>query len=117
MTPAEPAVELAVDARTDLGEGPVWDDRLGRLYFVDINACRLHAWEPETGERFSIEAPECVGCVALTSDTGKVLLGLHRCALRGARSGRSGHMRMHWRYKSLTPTQWAYEWGGSTDIE
>ena len=74
----EATVELAVDARTNLGEGPVYDTRCGRLYFVDINERRLHAWEPETGERFTIEAPEMIGCVALTSDVGKVLLGLHR---------------------------------------
>ncbi|KAK9833320.1 hypothetical protein WJX81_006117 [Elliptochloris bilobata] len=75
---AEPTVDLALDARTILGESPVWDDRIGRLYFVDINERRLHAWEPQSGERISIEAPEQVGCVALTNDTGKVLLGLHR---------------------------------------
>ena len=70
---------LAVDARTVLGESPVWDDRTGCLYYVDINERRLHGWVPASGAQFSVEAPEQIGCVMLCgSDTGKVLLGLHR---------------------------------------
>ena len=70
---------LAVDARTVLGESPVWDDRTGCLYYVDINERRLHGWVPSSGAQFSVEAPEHIGCVMLCGpDTGKVLLGLHR---------------------------------------
>ena len=34
MSTAEPV--LALDARMELGESPVWDDRTGTLLFVDI---------------------------------------------------------------------------------
>ena len=31
-------VEAITEPELDLGESPVWDDRIGRLYWVDINA-------------------------------------------------------------------------------
>lgn len=35
-------VELACDAQVQLGEGPVWDARSNRLYWVDILSHRVH---------------------------------------------------------------------------
>ena len=29
-------IDIVVDARTELGECPVWDDVEGRLYWIDI---------------------------------------------------------------------------------
>ena len=40
-------VELIVDARAALGEGPVWDDRGQCLYWVDIEAGHLHRYQPQ----------------------------------------------------------------------
>ena len=28
--------ELVVDSKCIIGEGPVWDERTGKLYFIDI---------------------------------------------------------------------------------
>ncbi|MDB6002631.1 MAG: SMP-30/gluconolaconase/LRE-like region-containing protein [Rhizobacter sp.] len=53
-----PALEAIVprSARLDriayglsFGEGPVWDQRGGALYFVDIIASRVHRWTPGVG--------------------------------------------------------------------
>jgi sugar lactone lactonase YvrE len=62
MTP-----ELVLDARAELGEGPVWDDRRQRLLFVDIMRGHVHEFDPATGTDRIFEAGEPVGTVALTT--------------------------------------------------
>ena len=44
-----------------LGEGPVWEARTGRFFFVDIHGCALHAWTPATDARQSWKMPERIG--------------------------------------------------------
>ena len=41
-------IELVLDAKADLGEGPVWDAARARLLFVDITRGLVHAFDPET---------------------------------------------------------------------
>lgn len=53
----DPKVQLVLDCHTDLGESPVWDERTGRLYFVDINEKRIHVYHVESKEHFTIDAP------------------------------------------------------------
>lgn len=57
---AEPQVNLVLDSQTDLGEGPVWDERTGRLYFVDINKQQIHVYTPSAqgaDKHFTISTP------------------------------------------------------------
>jgi len=42
--------EVAVRATALLGEGPTWDAGAGRLLWVDILACEVHALDPGSGE-------------------------------------------------------------------
>ncbi len=58
-------VELAVDARAELGEGPVWDERAGCLYFVDILRARVHRFDPVHRSVRTYEIGQLVGAVAL----------------------------------------------------
>ena len=60
MTP-----ELALDARAQLGEGPIWDDRRRRLVFVDIMRGHVHEFDPATGRDRVIEIGRPVGAIAL----------------------------------------------------
>jgi sugar lactone lactonase YvrE len=60
-------VEVALDARADLGEGPVWDDRRQRLIFVDIMRGEVHALDPLTGADRVVSVGRPVGAVALTT--------------------------------------------------
>ena len=46
---ASAAVRVALDARDQLGEGPVWDAPGGRLLRVDISRGLVHAWDPVAG--------------------------------------------------------------------
>jgi sugar lactone lactonase YvrE len=60
-------VELVLDARADLGESPIWDDRRQRLLFVDIMRGNVHAFDPATGADRVVHVGRPVGAIALTS--------------------------------------------------
>ena len=61
MTP-----ELVLDARAQLGEGPIWDAGRSRLLFVDIMRGQVHEFDPETGHDRVIEVDRPVGAIAPT---------------------------------------------------
>ncbi len=65
--------ELVLDAKADLGEGPIWDDRRGQLVWVDIMAGRVNLFDPLTGGNRSIEVGVPVGAAALRESGGLVL--------------------------------------------
>jgi len=48
-----------------LGEGPVWDDQLNRLLWVDIVNGRINQWYPYTEIYQSIDFPGKIGAIAL----------------------------------------------------
>ncbi len=58
-------VTLALDIRTELGEGPLWDDRRQRLLFVDIVRGQVHEFDPVSGADRVVTFPWPVGAVAL----------------------------------------------------
>ena len=62
-------VELAVDARCELGEAPLWDHRHQVVVWVDILSGELHSWSPITHHhRVLHRCDEPVGVVALHED-------------------------------------------------
>lgn len=67
MTRFDPsAVELVYDARADLGEGPLWDDRRSRLLFVDIQRQHVHEFDPVSGRGRVMSASVPVSALGLT---------------------------------------------------
>src|SRR5262249_34046754 len=68
-----PAVELVLDARADLGEGPRWDARGERLLWVDIMRGRVHAFRPDRHACRNVPVGRPVGAVAGAADGGVVL--------------------------------------------
>ncbi len=66
-------VELALDARAELGEGPRWHAAEERLYWVDIARNQLHRFDPATGtdEMRAFDTP--VGCFAFRAEGGLLL--------------------------------------------
>jgi sugar lactone lactonase YvrE len=58
-------VEVALDVRAELGEGPLWDGRRQRMLFVDIMRGHLHEFDPASGRDRVIDIGRPVGCVAL----------------------------------------------------
>jgi sugar lactone lactonase YvrE len=75
--------EVAVPARCELGEGPVWDAARGLLRWVDILPGRVHTFDPVTGAHTWFEAGDPVGAVGLTRGGGLVLALVDRFALSG----------------------------------
>jgi xylono-1,5-lactonase len=59
-----------------LGEGATWDDRAERLWWVDIRGRRLHRMDDAGGDHRSWDLPQEPGCLALTDEPARMLLGL-----------------------------------------
>ena len=72
------APEVVLEHRCLLGEAPVWDERDGRLVFVDIGRGLVHRWRAgdravetfEVGERVSAAAPRAQGGYVLATENG-----------------------------------------------
>ncbi|HEX7035740.1 MAG TPA: SMP-30/gluconolactonase/LRE family protein [Pseudomonadales bacterium] len=58
-----------------LGEGPIWDRDAGRLWFVDIAAPAVHAFDPAHDRHTTWPAPSSIGWV-LPAAGGDCLVGL-----------------------------------------
>ena len=67
------SVELVLDTRAELGEGPVWDDRTGVLVWVDILVGHVHRYDPTTGVDAVNDVGQPVGAVGLREHGGLVL--------------------------------------------
>jgi sugar lactone lactonase YvrE len=75
MVAAVTRVELVLDSRAALGEGPCWLADRQRLLWVDILAGQVHLLDPETAEDRAIPAGQPVGA-AVPADDGRVVLAL-----------------------------------------
>ncbi|KUF11540.1 hypothetical protein AVJ23_07205 [Pseudoponticoccus marisrubri] len=62
-----------MDSHSQVGEGAIWDERAGVLWWLDIPAGLLHRFDPASGENTSQEFGEPVGCLALRETGGMVL--------------------------------------------
>jgi sugar lactone lactonase YvrE len=54
---------IVIDAKAKLGEGPSWDQRFQRLFWVDIEGFQLHIYDPSTCTDRTIEVGEHIGAV------------------------------------------------------
>lgn len=70
-TPAD----LVLDARAELGEGPIWDPKRERLFWVDIRGSAVHEYNPADGKDRVMNVPKHIGCFVLRAD-GNALVAL-----------------------------------------
>ena len=73
-------VEQLLDCRTLLGEGPQWDVREQRLYWIDSLGSKLHRCDARGGEHRIWHLPCEIGSMALRQGGGAILAlrtGLH----------------------------------------
>jgi sugar lactone lactonase YvrE len=78
----------AVDeARARLGEGPVWDDRRGELFWIDVLNRRIHRFDPAAGRSRVYDLDDIVGCVALTHGDALIVALRHRLVRLDLESG------------------------------
>lgn len=69
--------ELLLDTRTALGEGPAWDERTGKLLWVNILGAEVHLFDPVTKTDRVIDLSgqfKDIGTVAPTTDPNKVII-------------------------------------------
>lgn len=66
--------ELIVDARCELGEGPVWDAGRASLWWTDIDGRAIWRFDPATRQTERLAPPDRVGFLAVASG-GRLLLG------------------------------------------
>ncbi len=67
------SVEVAVDSRSELGEGPSWDATEGILWWVDIIPGVVHRYDPARGVDTTIDVGQPVGAVVPRRSGGLVL--------------------------------------------
>ena len=56
-----------------LGEGPLWDEAGGVLWWLDIPGCALHRFDPATGDDDQIDLGDQVGAAVLRRSGGMVI--------------------------------------------
>jgi L-arabinonolactonase len=66
-------IECVLDARSILGEGPLWDMQDQVLYWIDIKRCEIHRFDPASGRDERWAAPEEVGSLAVREAGGLVV--------------------------------------------
>lgn len=70
-----PGIELVLDARAELGEGPSWDPAMHRLLWVDITTEVVHRFDPASGDDEMFEIGQPVGAAVPASD-GRLALAV-----------------------------------------
>ncbi len=75
-----------VDLRGRVAESPVYDERTGRLYFVDILGRAIYGLDPSSGERASWTFESEVGSIGLAASGGLVVALRHIIILFDPRS-------------------------------
>jgi sugar lactone lactonase YvrE len=68
-------IDLVLDARAELGEGPSWDPRTRTLLWVDITPGVVHRFDPATGDDRRFEVGQPVGAAVPATD-GRIALAV-----------------------------------------
>lgn len=71
-------IEVLVDVKTTLGEGPLWDVDQQRLYFVDSFDGRVFRVTADGREMRAWDVPQKIGSMAIRKDGNGAVLSLQR---------------------------------------
>ena len=66
-------LELLVDEKAILGEGPTWDDRRQVLYWLDITGKKLHIYDYTKGTNRTIKLDQMPGTIVPRKSGGTVI--------------------------------------------
>lgn len=118
-----PLIDLALDARAELGEGPRWNETERRLYWVDIARNELHRFDPETGTDEKRVFDQPIGCFAFRRTGGLLLAMKDGCATLSdwdAEPEPFGEQvlagRADYRFNDGRTDPWGRLWVGSVDM-
>ena len=70
-------LELVVDTKSILGEGPCWDAEEQLLYWIDGLGKKIHIFNPNKYTNQTIDTEEAVGYIVLRESGGAVAHGLY----------------------------------------
>jgi sugar lactone lactonase YvrE len=88
-----PSARLLVSTRNQLGENPLWDAARRTLFWTDITAGELHAWDEATGEARKIYSGPMVGGFTLEADGALLLFRVSDLARLDPASGECRSLR------------------------
>ena len=71
-------IEVVVDVKTTLGEGPLWDVEQERLYWIDSFDGRVFRATADGGEIRSWDVPPKIGSIAIRRDGNGAVVSLAR---------------------------------------
>ena len=66
-------IEVLIDARAELGEGPLWDVAEQRLFWIDSLGAKVHSCDAGGGAPRSWDLPEHIGSLALRKTGGAIV--------------------------------------------
>lgn len=69
-------IDVVIDVKTTLGEGPVWDVDQQRLYFIDSFDGRVFRCTADGGEVRAWDVPEKIGSIAIRKDGNGAICSL-----------------------------------------
>lgn len=72
--------KLCIDAKLPIAETPVWDPRIGKLYWTDLFSGDVHRFDPVTGRDETWPTGGLIGSAIPCEDTGRVLVNIERGA-------------------------------------
>ena len=70
------SIHCVLDAEAKLGESPVWSVENRLLFWVDIDGCAVHAFDPDTGTDLIWPIPGRPTALALTSEPSRLLVAV-----------------------------------------
>jgi sugar lactone lactonase YvrE len=65
--------ECIIDAKALLGEGPVWDEKLEELIWLDIEGYKLHRYRPKDGDTLEYKLKQKAGAAVPAEDGSWIL--------------------------------------------
>ena len=66
--------KLVIDSKFSIAETPVWDEKIGRLYWTDLFPGDVHRYNPATGGDDKFFTGGIIGSAIPCVDTGKILV-------------------------------------------
>lgn len=69
-------IDVLVDVKTELGEGPLWDAGLERLFWIDSKGCKVYRSTASGGEVRAWDVPAPIGSMALRKDGAGAIVAL-----------------------------------------